>query len=60
MTNNIDDEVAVTLHLQTAFYPRTNRLKHYLWPVNVADGPYGAMGLFGGQEMDNSRIGVVE
>ena len=60
MTNSIEDEVAVTLHLQTAFYPRTNLLKHYLWPVNVADEPYSALGLFGGQEMVNSRIGVAD
>ena len=60
MTNDIDEEVVVTLHLRTAFYPGTNFLKHYLWPVNVVDEPYGAMGLFGGQDLQNSRIGVIE
>ena len=59
MSNNIDDEVDVTLHLQTAFYPRTNLLKHYLWPVNVVDGPFGAGFLVGGAEMQGSRIGVI-
>ena len=60
MTNNIEDEVAVTLHLKTAFYPQTNLLRHYLWPVNVEDGLYGAGFLLGGSEMQSSRIGVVE
>lgn len=59
MTKNIDEEVTVALHLQTAFHPATNLLKHYLWPVNVVDGPFGAGFLLGGAEMQGSRIGVI-
>ncbi len=59
LTKDIDEEVAVALHLETAFYPGTRMLKHFLWPVDVENGPFGAAFAMGGQELDGSRIGVV-
>lgn len=37
----------------------TRMLKHFLWPVDVEDGPFGAAFALGGQELNGSRIGVI-
>ena len=59
MTKNIDDEIQITLRLNTAMYPGTRILRHFYWPFNVSDGPFGARGVFGGTEfIEGSRFGV--
>ena len=59
LTTDIDEEIPIELHLETGFYPGTKKLKHFLWPVDVDDEPTSAMFALGGQQMDGSRIGVV-
>ena len=38
MTKNIDDEIQITLRLNTTMYPGTRILRHFYWPFNVSDG----------------------
>ena len=61
MTKNIDEEVIVTLHLDTATYPGTRLLKHFYWPLNIENGPFSAGAVIGGKDLvEGSRIGVTD
>lgn len=59
MTRSIDDDIQVTLHLHTSFYPQTRIYKHFYWPMNIDSGPFSATGVFGGKAFEkDSRFGV--
>ena len=60
LTMDIDGELPITFHMKTGYYSGTRVLKHFLWPINVESGPYGAAFALGGRELDGSRIGIVK
>jgi len=59
-TENIEDIVAISLHFDTALFAGSNKVKHFVWSVNISDDEYGAIFAFGNDKiMDGSRVGVV-
>ena len=58
-TTEIDKEVPVTLHLSTAYYTNTRKIKDLSWPCNVSSDEFETPGLLGYQQLINdSRLGV--
>ena len=68
-TTDIEDEVTVCLHTDTAYYPRAEksadgeilrvRRKSFWWPVNISDDAFGAYFVMGNDEiMAGSTIAV--
>ena len=60
-TNNIDDIVEIPLNFKSAYYPDSNILRHFLWPCNVSEEPYGSDFLLASKELiEDSRVGIVK
>ena len=60
-TKNIEDTIEISLHFETSRYSGSNKLKDFLWPMNVTGQPYGALMALGNEEvMEGSRIGITK
>ncbi len=58
-TSIIDDVIMIKLSLDTVFYAKTNKPKHFKWPLYIADDDYGAMMIMGNKEiMNESKFGM--
>ena len=58
-TENIEDIVSITLHIDTDLFADSNRVKTFTWPLNISSDEYGAMFALGNDEiMGGARVGV--
>ena len=58
-TENIDEVVNVTLHLDTVIHSVGDQYKSFGWPVDISDEEHGAMFVLGSSSvMEDSRVAV--